>query len=303
MDGEIDLRTDDRDVLIGIIVRQQAIIERLEKHIAQSEGRGKSGGSGRMPGLKPKGERKPAQPKKPRQPRRHGFARARMTPDRRVEHALEQCPDCGVQLSGDWFLRWIEEYGAVQRWRQSTIDRYTGIVNEHLTPRLGNLHLDDLSARHVQRLQVALLRGGMEAKGVQLVRTVLSGAVNYAISLGRRSTSLVVDPPKTERGRRTVRLPAVAVEVLRQHPQRQQKHIARFSEVYENNNLVFAYEVGRFVNPMNLTRAVKALAARPISTTNGPKAAATSLSPTVSTLRRYRPATSCRRLSEPQQRG
>ena len=58
-----------------------------------------------MPGLKPKGERKPAQPKKPRQPRRHGFARARMTPDRRVEHPLEQCPDCGIQLSGDWTQR------------------------------------------------------------------------------------------------------------------------------------------------------------------------------------------------------
>ncbi len=243
----------------------------------------------------------------------------------------------------DWFPRWIEEYGTVQHWRQSTIDRYTGIVNDHLTPRLGNLHLDDLSARHVQQLQVALLRGGMEAKGVQLVRTVLSGAVNYAIamgyarhnpvkdvkpppiprkeivppssetviamlqlaeeenhplfplifvqvctgarrgetlaltwdnvdleigefrierSLGRRSTGLVVDPPKAERGRRTIRLPAVAVEVLRRHKRQQQEHIARFSEIYEDNNLVSADEVGRFVNPMNFSRAVKAMAAR-----------------------------------------
>ena len=102
MDGEIDLRTADRDVLVGVIIRQQAIIERLEKRIAQLEGRGKSG---RMPGLKPKGDRKPDQPKKPRQPRRHGFARARMTPDRRVEHALERCPDCGTQLSGGWTQR------------------------------------------------------------------------------------------------------------------------------------------------------------------------------------------------------
>ena len=108
MDGEIDLRTADRDVLIGIIIRQQAIIERLEKRIAQLEGRGKSGGSGRMPGLKLKGERKPDQLKKPRQPRRHGFARTRMTPDRRVEHALEQCPDCGTQLSGGWTQRTLE---------------------------------------------------------------------------------------------------------------------------------------------------------------------------------------------------
>ena len=105
MDGEIDLRAADRDVLIGIIIRQQAIIERLEKRVAQLEVRAKSGGSGRMPGLKPKGDRKPSQPKKPRQRRPHGFARSRMTPDRRVEHALEQCPDCGTQLSGGWTQR------------------------------------------------------------------------------------------------------------------------------------------------------------------------------------------------------
>ena len=105
MDGAIDLRTGDRDVLIGIIIRQQAIIERLEKRVAQSEGKGKSGGSGRMPGLKPKGDGKTDQPKKPRQPRRSGFARTRMTPDQRMEHALERCPDCGIQLSGGWTQR------------------------------------------------------------------------------------------------------------------------------------------------------------------------------------------------------
>ena len=105
MDGEIDLRTADRDVLIGIIIRQQAIIERLEKRVAQSEGKGKSGGSGRMPGLKPKGDGRADRPKKPRQPRRSGFARTRMTPDQRMEHALERCPDCGIKLSGGWTQR------------------------------------------------------------------------------------------------------------------------------------------------------------------------------------------------------
>ena len=105
MDGEIDLTTADRDVLIGIIVRQQALIESLEKRVAPLEGRVRSDGSRRMPGLKSKAERKPAQPKKPRKPRPHGFARARMTPTQRVEHVVEQCPDCGTQLSGGWTQR------------------------------------------------------------------------------------------------------------------------------------------------------------------------------------------------------
>ena len=57
MDPEIDLSTADRDVLITIIARQQAIIERLEKRIAQLEGQAKPGGSRGMPGLKPKASR------------------------------------------------------------------------------------------------------------------------------------------------------------------------------------------------------------------------------------------------------
>ena len=105
MDKEIDLTTADQDVLIAIIVRQQAIIESLEKRIPQLAGQAKSGGSRRMPGLKPKAEGKPAQPQKPRKLRPHGFARTRMTPTQRVEQVVEQCPDCGTQLSGGWTQR------------------------------------------------------------------------------------------------------------------------------------------------------------------------------------------------------
>ena len=102
METGTDLRTTDRETLIAIIIRQQAIIEHLEKRVAQLEGRAKSKGSGRMPGLKTQAERRPNQPRKPRKRRPQGFARTRMTPARRVEHVLEQCPDCGTRLSGGW---------------------------------------------------------------------------------------------------------------------------------------------------------------------------------------------------------
>ena len=105
MEKDIDLATADRDVLIGIIVGQQAVIEGLEKRISRLEGQSKSKGPVRMPGLKPKADRKPEQPKKPRQPRRHGFARTRMTPNQRMEHVVEQCPGCGTRLSGGWTQR------------------------------------------------------------------------------------------------------------------------------------------------------------------------------------------------------
>ena len=55
VETEIDLRTADRDTLSGSIIRQQAIMERLEQ-------RAQSKGSGRMPGLQPATDRKPASP-------------------------------------------------------------------------------------------------------------------------------------------------------------------------------------------------------------------------------------------------
>ena len=39
---EFDLRTADRDTLVAIIMQQQAIIDQLEKRIAQLEGPAKS---------------------------------------------------------------------------------------------------------------------------------------------------------------------------------------------------------------------------------------------------------------------
>ena len=110
MDTETDLTAADRAVLIAIIAELQVVVERLERRIAELEGQAKPGGPPRIPGLKPKANRKPSQPKPPRNPRRHGFARARMTPTHRVEHVwvehvMENCPDCGTHRSGGWTQR------------------------------------------------------------------------------------------------------------------------------------------------------------------------------------------------------
>ena len=98
MEPELDLTTASREVLLAIIAKLQQRIETLE-------GKAQPGGPRGMPGLKPKADRKPAQPRGPGKPRRHGFSRQRMTPTRRVEHALDSCPECGTGLAGGWAQR------------------------------------------------------------------------------------------------------------------------------------------------------------------------------------------------------
>ena len=117
MDTEVDLTTADRAVLIAIIAQlqatvleQQRVIEQLQRRIAELEGQAKPGGPPRMPGLKAKSGRKPPAQQQPRKQRRHGFARPRITPTQRVEqvrveHVMENCPDCGTHLTGGWTQR------------------------------------------------------------------------------------------------------------------------------------------------------------------------------------------------------
>ena len=81
-------------------------------------------------------------------------------------------------------------------------------------------------------------------------------------SLRRDSTGLAVNPPKSARGQRRIELPLATVEVLRRHRRQQDEHKARYREVYEDNDLVFADETGGFVNPNALSRAAKDLGKR-----------------------------------------
>ena len=105
MGTEVDLTTVDRIVLIVIIAEFEAVIEQLQQQIAELEGKVEPGGPLRIPALKAKSGRKPPAQQEPQKQRRHGFARPRMIPTHRVEHVIENCPDCGAHLSGGWLQR------------------------------------------------------------------------------------------------------------------------------------------------------------------------------------------------------
>ena len=105
MNRDLELTTASREVLLATIGEQQALIAQLRGRIEVLEGQAKPGGPKGMPGNKPQSRRKAPKEKGPRKTRRHGFARRRMTPTHRVDHAMDTCPDCGAGLSGGWVQR------------------------------------------------------------------------------------------------------------------------------------------------------------------------------------------------------
>lgn len=111
MGTQLDLTTASRESLVALIAElqatiteQKAAIAQLQRRIGELELRLNARRSPGMPGNKPSSRQRPPR-KEAREGRDHGFARVRMTPTQRVEHAVEVCPDCGAHLAGGWVQR------------------------------------------------------------------------------------------------------------------------------------------------------------------------------------------------------
>lgn len=65
---------------------------------------------------------------------------------------------------------------------------------------------------------------------------------------------MLLGEPKTKKSRRTIRLTDAAVRALREHLARQIGYLERLGDLYRDEGLVFASEVGTPLNPSNLRR-------------------------------------------------
>ena len=73
---------------------------------------------------------------------------------------------------------------------------------------------------------------------------------------------LILNPPKTASGRRTVDLDTGTVQVLAEHREEQRQTIEMLGPAYRDEGRVFANPDGGWVRPQQLYRAVKRLGAR-----------------------------------------
>ncbi len=163
----LDLQQATREELIQLNLQLIAQLQVLQEHVKQLETELESlrgGGSQSNPPTFVKAYRPARSKKKKRKKRAHGFARRLDLVTARVEHSLERCPDCRVDLTGHRVVktRQIIELPPVQAQviEHTLVERRCPNCRKRWTPRL------DLSSLAVGRqrfgigvqAEVALLR-------------------------------------------------------------------------------------------------------------------------------------------------
>ncbi len=112
---------------------------------------------------------------------------------------------------------------------------------------------DRLEALYVLALNTGMRQGEMLALRWRDV-DLEGGSLQVRATLQRTSEGFTFSEPKTAHSRRQVALTAPAVEALRRHRARQLEERLSMGAAWEDNDLVFANEVGRPIEGTNLIR-------------------------------------------------
>ena len=142
-------------------------------------------------------------------------------------------------------------------------------------PRPAPEEMQTLSAEETRRLLQAARGNKLEALYVLAVHTGMRQGELLALkwqdvdlenaraSVRRTITMnggrILLGEPKTKKSRRTISLTEAAVRALHGHLDRQMEHMQRLGDLYKDQGLVFASEVGTPINPTNLRRRSFAL--------------------------------------------
>jgi integrase len=112
---------------------------------------------------------------------------------------------------------------------------------------------DRFEPLYMLAISTGLRRGellGLRWKDVELER----GTLRVGRALVREAGRHVLGETKTRRGRRQINLTPQAVNALKAHRKYQLEQRMRFSDLYEDHDLIFATSVGTPINPENLVK-------------------------------------------------
>jgi integrase len=122
--------------------------------------------------------------------------RTRMLRDRDTGAVI---PGAGRALAADYLDDWLAHMKT--RIRSTTWDRYRGLVDHHIKPKIGDVKLADLKPRDVQHVIDDMLAGGAAARSVLQCYRVLSSALRQAVRWQMIPTNpaMAVQPPRISR--------------------------------------------------------------------------------------------------------
>lgn len=83
------------------------------------------------------------------------------------------------------------------------------------------------------------------------------GVVTEVSENGRGKSTLEVQTPKTNKGKRKVNIPDFLITILKQHKKNQSKIRLKLANKYNNHNLVFCDEYGNYLNKDKITYQYK----------------------------------------------
>ena len=109
----------------------------------------------------------------------------------------------------EFLYQWLESYVS-SNCRESTYERYKGVIDDHLIPDMGSIPLSELKAAHLQTHYSKALKEGRKSSGpseglspwtVRKHHVTLREALSHALKWGlvSKNVTLAVDPPKPPR--------------------------------------------------------------------------------------------------------
>ena len=126
-----------------------------------------------------------------------------------VSQAANNLPDCCLTVA-NLFAKWLREKAAVIK--PSSYIRYTGLLNAHLLPALGNCTVSRLTVQKIAALLQEKLhngrldkKGGLSAKTIADILCLIKAAVKMAIrdfKLPQAAAILTMRPPMPVRSRK-----------------------------------------------------------------------------------------------------
>lgn len=95
---------------------------------------------------------------------------------------------------------WLDTYCA-PRFATNTVRRYRVNIENHVIPYIGNVQLNRLQPKDIQKMYSALMSGGLSGTSIRYVHNNLHKALNYAVKqqLILRNPADLVDAPTVSR--------------------------------------------------------------------------------------------------------